>query len=51
MAFEDRVIFPGDIQQGFIYLKWAPYNKIRIKVLNITDNTIHEIIFDIKEKY
>jgi hypothetical protein len=50
LAFEDRVIFPGDIQQGFIYLKWSSYNKIRVKVLNITDNTIHEIMFDVSVK-
>ena len=47
LAFEDKVIFPGDIQQGFIYLKWEPYNKIRMKVLNITDNKTHELMFDV----
>ncbi len=47
LAFEDRVIFPGDIQQGFIYLKWEYYNRIRMKVLNITDNKIQELMFDV----
>lgn len=50
LAFEDRVIFPGDIQQGFIYLKWDHYNKIRMKVLNITDNKIQELMFDVSVK-
>jgi hypothetical protein len=47
LAFEDRVIYPGDIQQGFIYLKWNPYNKIRVKVFDITENKIHDLMFDI----
>jgi len=47
LAFEDRVIFQGDIQQGFIYLKWQPYNKIRMKLFNITDNKYYDLLFDI----
>ncbi|UJS18489.1 MAG: hypothetical protein L3J17_05380 [Candidatus Jettenia sp.] len=47
LAFEDKVIFPRDIQQGFIYLKWASYNKIRIKLFDITDNKVHELVFDV----
>lgn len=47
LEFGDRVIFPGDIQQGFIYLKWKPYQTIRIKLFNITDNKIHEIKFNV----
>lgn len=47
LAFEDRVIYPGDIQQGFIYLKWKPYNKIRVKVFNITENKIDNLEFEI----
>ncbi|NWH06914.1 hypothetical protein [Desulfobacter latus] len=27
LAFEDRVVYPGDIQQGFIYFKWQNYRK------------------------
>ena len=50
LAFEDRVIFPGDIQQSFIYLKWDRYNKIRMKVLNITNNKIQELMFDVSVK-
>lgn len=44
-AFEDRVIYPGDLQQGFIYLKWQPYQAIRMKVFDITQNRIHELVF------
>ncbi|WP_244859932.1 hypothetical protein [Nitrosococcus oceani] len=45
LAFEDRVIYPGDIQQGFIYLKWNPYQKIRVKVFDITDNKTYSLAF------
>lgn len=38
LAFEDQVIFPADILQGFVYLKWKSYDKIRIKIFNITAN-------------
>lgn len=38
LAFEDQVIFPADIKQGFVYLKWKSYDKIRIKIFNITAN-------------
>lgn len=44
-AFEDRVIYPGDIQQGFIYLRWQPYSQLRIKLFDITKNTTHEVVF------
>lgn len=47
LAFEDRVVFPGDIQQGFIYFKWQPYISIRIKVFNISDNKFYELQFPI----
>jgi hypothetical protein len=50
LAFEDRVIFPGDVQQGFIYLKWKPYKTIRVKIFNITDNKIHDLQFDVSVK-
>lgn len=43
LAFEDRVVFPGDIQQGFIYVKWQPYTSIRMKIFNITENKFYEI--------
>lgn len=45
LAFEDRVVFPGDIQQGFIYLKWQPYESVRIKLFDITANQIHDLQF------
>ncbi|RMH30841.1 MAG: hypothetical protein D6690_18025 [Nitrospirae bacterium] len=47
LAFEDRVIYPGDLQQGFVYLKWKPYQKIRMKLFNITDNKVHELFFPV----
>lgn len=47
LAFEDRVIYPRDIQQGFIYLKWNAYRKIRMKLFDITANKTHEIIFNV----
>ena len=47
LSFGDRVIFQGDIQQGFIYFKWQNYKKIRVNVFNITDNKMNELIFDI----
>lgn len=46
LAFENKVIYPGDIQQGFIYFKWKNYNKIRIKLFNITDNKIDAVQFN-----
>lgn len=47
LSFGDRVIFQGDIQQGFIYFKWQNYNQIRLNVFNITDNKMNELIFNI----
>jgi len=44
-AFEDRVIYPGDIHQGFIYLRWKPYTKLRMKLFDITDNKNQEVLF------
>lgn len=41
--FGDRVIAPGNIEHGFVYLKWQPYTSIRIKVFDITTNKVHEI--------
>ena len=38
LAFGDQVILPGDIKQGFIYMKWKNYSKIRVKIFNITSN-------------
>lgn len=35
--FGDRVIFPSDLQQGFIYLQVQPYTVLRVKVTNITE--------------
>lgn len=38
LAFEDQVIFPQDIKQGFVYMKWKNYIKIQVKIFNITAN-------------
>jgi hypothetical protein len=46
LAFGDRVVFPSDIQQGFVYMKWKPYKKVRVKVFNITNNRTYELYFD-----
>lgn len=46
-AFGDRVIYPGDIRQGFIYFRWIPYKKIRIKLFNITENKNKEIFMPV----
>ena len=47
LAFEDQVIYPGDIKQGFIYLKWKSYTKIRMKVFNITTNDTSLMEFNV----
>ncbi len=41
--FGDRVITPGNIEHGFVYLKWQPYTSVRIKVFDITTNKVHEV--------
>lgn len=34
--FGNRVIFGGDLQQGFIYFQFQPYSMLRVKVTNIS---------------
>ncbi|MBZ0169913.1 hypothetical protein MELA_01044 [Candidatus Methylomirabilis lanthanidiphila] len=41
--FGDRVIAPGNIEHGFVYLTWQPYTSVRIKVFDITTNKVHEV--------
>jgi len=48
VAFEDRVVYPGDLQQGFIYFKWKPYTQVRVKVFNITTGETREMVFDVR---
>lgn len=48
LAFGDRAIYPSDIQQGFIYLKWNLYSEIGAQIFNITDNTYHALKFPLK---
>lgn len=43
VAFEDKVIYPGDLKQGFIYLRWQNYTQLRLKVFNISDNKVSEV--------
>jgi len=47
LAWGDRVIYPGDIAQGFVYLKWKPYCRIRIKLFNVTTNRSYEFTFPV----
>lgn len=39
----DRVVAPGNIEHGFVYLTWQPYTSVRIKVFDITTNKVHEV--------
>jgi len=41
--FGDRVIFPGDLMQEFIYFQLQPYRALRIKVMNISERKTQEI--------
>jgi len=41
--FGDRVIFPGDLVQGFSYFQLQPYRPLRVKVTNLTERKIQEI--------
>jgi len=47
LAWGDRVIYPGDIVQGFVYLKWKPYCRIRLKLFNVTTNRSYEFTFPV----
>lgn len=49
LAFGNRVIYPADMQQGFIYFKNQPYTAIRIKIFDITDNTQRELVLELAE--
>ncbi len=46
-AFEDRVIYPSDMSQGFVYLPWRPYQQFRMVIFDINTGTRKEIIFPI----
>ena len=46
-AFEDKVIYPADMAQGFVYLPWKPYQKFRMVLFDIKDGTRKEIEFPI----
>jgi len=46
-AFEDRVIYPADMSQGFVYLPWQNYTKFRMVVFDINTGTRKELEFPI----
>lgn len=41
--FGNRVIRPGYIEQGFLYMKWAQYESVRLLLFDITTNKRQEI--------
>lgn len=41
--FGDRVIRPGHIEHGFVYMKWAQYRAVRLLLFDITTNERHEV--------
>ncbi len=43
LEFGNRVIRPGDIQHGFLYMKWDNYQAVRLNILDITDNKVYEV--------
>lgn len=47
LAFGDRVIYPGDLIQGFVYIQWKHYSKLRLELFNITDDKNYEMISNI----
>jgi hypothetical protein len=41
--FGDRVVRPGHIEHGFLYMKWAPYQSVRVLLFDITTNRREEL--------
>lgn len=41
--FGDRVIRPGHIEHGFLYMKWAQYQSVRLLLFDITTNKRQEL--------
>lgn len=41
--FGDRVVGPGRIEHGFLYMKWAQYRSIRLLLFDITTNGRQEL--------
>lgn len=46
-AFEDRVIYPADMSQGFVYLPWRPYQHFRMVIFDINTGNRTEMVFPI----
>ena len=46
-AFEDRVIYPADMSQGFVYLPWRPYQNFRMVIFDINTGNRKEMVFPI----
>jgi len=45
--FGDRVVRPGHIEHGFLYMKWAQYNTVRLLVFDITSNKRQELTISV----
>lgn len=45
--FGDRVVRPGNIEHGFLYLKWGQYSTVRMLVFDITTNKRQEMLLTI----
>jgi len=41
--FSDRVVRPGHIEHGFLYMQWAQYQSVRLLLFDITTNKRQEI--------
>jgi hypothetical protein len=41
--FSDRVIRPGHIEHGFLYMKWAQYQRVRLLLFDTPTNQRQEI--------
>ena len=41
--FSDRVVRPGYIEHGFLYMKWAQYQSVRLLLFDITVNKRQEL--------
>lgn len=41
--FGDRVVRPGHIEHGFLYMKWAQYQSVRLLLFDITTNKRQEL--------
>lgn len=49
LAFGNRVIYPTDIEQGFVYFAHQEYRYMRIKIFNISQNAQREIVLELRD--